>query len=94
MVVNLEHGLDASSFILDRMGQVAQGILETHLVSPYRMSPPSCTHRASIVPLVARGWGVQYGGHASHRVGRRPIVVKEIEKSGSEDSEDSASNMS
>ncbi|KDP30319.1 hypothetical protein JCGZ_18156 [Jatropha curcas] len=28
----------------DRTGQTAQGMLETHLVSPYWMSPPSSTH--------------------------------------------------
>ncbi|KDP45556.1 hypothetical protein JCGZ_18181 [Jatropha curcas] len=40
-----EHGPGALfSFMLDRTGQLAQGILETHLVSPYRMSPPDCTH--------------------------------------------------
>ncbi|KDP34406.1 hypothetical protein JCGZ_12687 [Jatropha curcas] len=32
------------SFILDRISQTTQGMLETHLVSPYRMSPLSCTH--------------------------------------------------
>ncbi|KDP30173.1 hypothetical protein JCGZ_18210 [Jatropha curcas] len=40
-----EHGPGASfSFILDHIGQIAQGMLETHLVSPYQMSPPSCTY--------------------------------------------------
>ncbi|KDP30378.1 hypothetical protein JCGZ_17107 [Jatropha curcas] len=40
-----EHRLGASfSFILDRTGQPAQGMLEMHLMSLYRMSPPGCTH--------------------------------------------------
>ncbi|KDP27479.1 hypothetical protein JCGZ_20014 [Jatropha curcas] len=76
-----EDGLGASfSFILDRTAQTAQGILETHLVSPYPMSPPGYTHHissllwrgtpmstylASMVPPEGRGRGAQYGGHAS-----------------------------
>ncbi|KDP39808.1 hypothetical protein JCGZ_04907 [Jatropha curcas] len=40
-----EHGPGASfSFILDCIDWTAQGMLETHLVSPYQMSPPGCTH--------------------------------------------------
>ncbi|KDP39757.1 hypothetical protein JCGZ_02777 [Jatropha curcas] len=40
-----EHGPSVSfSFILDYTGQPAEGMLEMHLVSPYRMSPPGCTH--------------------------------------------------
>ncbi|KDP46976.1 hypothetical protein JCGZ_02412 [Jatropha curcas] len=39
-----EYGPGASiSFILDHTGQLAQGMLETHLVCLYRMSPPGCT---------------------------------------------------
>ncbi|KDP24567.1 hypothetical protein JCGZ_26563 [Jatropha curcas] len=45
VVGKLEHGPGASfSFILDCTGQTAQGMLETHLVSLYQMSPPGCTH--------------------------------------------------
>ncbi|KDP24831.1 hypothetical protein JCGZ_25315 [Jatropha curcas] len=41
----LGHDPGASfSFISELTGQTTQGMLETHLVSPYRMSPPSCTH--------------------------------------------------
>ncbi|KDP23038.1 hypothetical protein JCGZ_01652 [Jatropha curcas] len=44
-----EHMPGASfSFILDRTVQPTQGILEMHLVSPYRISPPSYTHMMSI----------------------------------------------
>ncbi|KDP35450.1 hypothetical protein JCGZ_10833 [Jatropha curcas] len=40
-----EHGPGASfSFILERTGQAAQGMLETHLVSSSRMTPLGCTH--------------------------------------------------
>ncbi|KDP45110.1 hypothetical protein JCGZ_19985 [Jatropha curcas] len=45
----LEHRPGASfSFILDCTGQTTQGMLETHPVSSYRMSPPGYTH---IYPL-------------------------------------------
>ncbi|KDP30282.1 hypothetical protein JCGZ_17152 [Jatropha curcas] len=40
------------SFILDRISQTAQGMLETHLVSPYRMSPPGCTHMSNFCSLL------------------------------------------
>ncbi|KDP38316.1 hypothetical protein JCGZ_05202 [Jatropha curcas] len=44
-----EHGPGASlSFILERMGQPAQGMLETHLLNPYRLSPAGCTHMSVI----------------------------------------------
>ncbi|KDP31749.1 hypothetical protein JCGZ_14981 [Jatropha curcas] len=40
-----EHGQGASlSFVLDRTRQPTQGMMETHLVSQYWMSPPGCTH--------------------------------------------------
>ncbi|KDP40997.1 hypothetical protein JCGZ_03793 [Jatropha curcas] len=45
VVGKLEHRLGASfSFILDCTSQPAQGMLEIHLVSLHRMSPPGCTH--------------------------------------------------
>ncbi|KDP25886.1 hypothetical protein JCGZ_23731 [Jatropha curcas] len=46
VVVNKpEHELGASfSFILKRTGEPTQTMLETHLVSPYWMSPVGCTH--------------------------------------------------
>ncbi|KDP24722.1 hypothetical protein JCGZ_25713 [Jatropha curcas] len=63
VVGRLEHGLGASfSFILERTGQAAQGMLQTHLVSPYRMSSPGCTHRVSMAPPVGRGWGLHMAG--------------------------------
>ncbi|KDP35812.1 hypothetical protein JCGZ_10621 [Jatropha curcas] len=40
-----EHGPGASfSFIPEGTGQTTHGMLETHLMSPYRMSPLGCTN--------------------------------------------------
>ncbi|KDP29813.1 hypothetical protein JCGZ_19319 [Jatropha curcas] len=36
------------SFILEHMGQPTQGMLETHLVSPYQMCPLGCTHMSIV----------------------------------------------
>ncbi|KDP27413.1 hypothetical protein JCGZ_20241 [Jatropha curcas] len=51
-------------------------------------------HISSMMPLAGRGQGAQYGGHAGQKAGRWPIIVIEIEDSGSEDSEETASDMS
>ncbi|KDP31518.1 hypothetical protein JCGZ_15418 [Jatropha curcas] len=53
-----------------------------------------CVQRVSMAPSAVRGWGAQSGGHASCGVGRRPVIVEETEESGSEDSEETESNMS
>ncbi|KDP30135.1 hypothetical protein JCGZ_18130 [Jatropha curcas] len=59
-----EHGPGTLfSFILDHTGQLAQGMLKTHLVSPYRMLQPGCTHRVDMVPTASRARGVRCGGH-------------------------------
>ncbi|KDP43695.1 hypothetical protein JCGZ_25144 [Jatropha curcas] len=45
IIGRLEHGSGASfAFILEHIWRVAQGIPETHLVSPYWMTPPDCTN--------------------------------------------------
>ncbi|KDP37538.1 hypothetical protein JCGZ_05977 [Jatropha curcas] len=104
-----EHGLGASfSFILDCTGQPAQGMLETHLVFIADYNEVSQLYKAarlklavarlfdehisrtSMAPPEDRGWGAQHGGHASPR----PIIIEESKESGSEDSEETESNMS
>ncbi|KDP26992.1 hypothetical protein JCGZ_22184 [Jatropha curcas] len=69
-------------------------MLETHLVSPYQMSPPSCTHRVNMVP--SAGWGREmwHSGRAGSGAGSHSVIVEETEESGSEDSKEIASNMS
>ncbi|KDP36534.1 hypothetical protein JCGZ_08871 [Jatropha curcas] len=55
VVGTLEHGPSASfDFILDRTGQTTQGMLDTSLVSQYRMSPLGCTHAAHLKLAVTR----------------------------------------
>ncbi|KDP30550.1 hypothetical protein JCGZ_15259 [Jatropha curcas] len=80
-----EHEPCASfSFIPDRTGQIVQGMLHMHLVSPYRMSLPSCIHvsifdynkRASMAPLAGRGQGTQHGRNAGRGAGHRPMLLK------------------
>ncbi|KDP47115.1 hypothetical protein JCGZ_03923 [Jatropha curcas] len=89
-----EHRPGASfSFILDHTGQTAYGKLEMHLMSPYWMSSPDCTHRASMVPPASRDRGTQCGGHASRGAGRRPVIVEETEEASSDDSGTTTSNM-
>ncbi|KDP27666.1 hypothetical protein JCGZ_19558 [Jatropha curcas] len=74
VVGKLEHGPGASfSFILEHIGQPAQGMLETYL-------------RASMAPPASRGWGTQHVSHAGCGAGRRLVIVEESEESSSEDS--------
>ncbi|KDP30089.1 hypothetical protein JCGZ_18564 [Jatropha curcas] len=82
------------SFILDHTGQIAQGMLETHLLSPYRMSPPGCTHRAGMAPPASRGRQAQHGGRAGCRVRPMQVIIKEAKETSSDDSKETASNMS
>ncbi|KDP47082.1 hypothetical protein JCGZ_03890 [Jatropha curcas] len=55
---------------------------------PYRMSPPYCTHRVDIAPPAGRGQGIRCGGHAGSEAGCQPMIMEEIQESGSEDSEE------
>ncbi|KDP24669.1 hypothetical protein JCGZ_26516 [Jatropha curcas] len=90
-----KHGLGASFFfILDHIGQPTQGMLEMHLVSPYRMSPTSCTHRVDMVPPIGWGQGMRRGGRAGHGAGRQLVIIEEIEESCNKDSKEMTSNMS
>ncbi|KDP25944.1 hypothetical protein JCGZ_22849 [Jatropha curcas] len=98
-----EHGPGSSlSFILDRTDRFAQGMLEIHLVSTYRMSPPGCTHvsiddynkRVDMAPPANRGRGMQSGGHAGRGAGCNLFIVEQTEESDSEDLEETASNIS
>ncbi|KDP41058.1 hypothetical protein JCGZ_03164 [Jatropha curcas] len=50
-----EHEPGASfSFTLNCTGQLAQGMLEMHVVSPYQMSLPGCTHATRLKLAEAR----------------------------------------
>ncbi|KDP22685.1 hypothetical protein JCGZ_02797 [Jatropha curcas] len=90
-----EHGPGASfSFILEHIGQAAQVMLETHLVSPYRITPLGCTHRASMAPPAVRGQQFQRGELAGHGAGHRPVIVEETEESGNNNLEETASYAS
>ncbi|KDP30066.1 hypothetical protein JCGZ_18391 [Jatropha curcas] len=50
--------------------------------------------RVDMAPPAGRGRGMQRGEHVGHRDGCRPLIVEETEESGSEDSEETTSNMS
>ncbi|KDP35772.1 hypothetical protein JCGZ_10729 [Jatropha curcas] len=99
-----EHGSGASfSFILDSTGQPAQGMLETHLVSIadynkvsqlYKVACLKLAVRASMAPPVGRDWGAQHGSYASCGARRWPIIIEESKDSGSQDSEETESNIS
>ncbi|KDP38774.1 hypothetical protein JCGZ_05110 [Jatropha curcas] len=58
-------------------GEPAQGMLETHLMSPYRKSPPAA-------PMDR---GIHHGGRADRGAGLRRVIIEETEFS-SDDSEE------
>ncbi|KDP26929.1 hypothetical protein JCGZ_21022 [Jatropha curcas] len=49
---------------------------------------------ASMVPPTGQGHGTQRSEHAGGEAGRKPVVIKEAEETSSDDSEETASNMS
>ncbi|KDP30663.1 hypothetical protein JCGZ_16219 [Jatropha curcas] len=100
IISKLEHGPGASfSFISERIGWTAQGMLETHLVSPYRMTPPRATPMCLVLTIMrcvsymkqrASSW-LRRGSQTSTYLS---VIVEEIEESGSDDSEETASYAS
>ncbi|KDP25883.1 hypothetical protein JCGZ_23728 [Jatropha curcas] len=50
--------------------------------------------RVDMAPPASRGRGIQRGRRAGRESRHRPVIIEEIEESGSEDSKETASNMS
>ncbi|KDP36651.1 hypothetical protein JCGZ_07869 [Jatropha curcas] len=55
---------------------------------------PTSMYLASVAPPAGRGQGFQRGGRAGHKARHWPIIVKEIEESSGNDSEETTSYIS